>query len=1303
MAKSKRNIENSLFQDSPDAIYLSSREGYFLDANRAMLELFIYDYDEIVGMDVRKIYADAKERTTFQKNIEKTGFVKDYPISLKKKNGDCFPCLVTASVRRGSDNKVIGYQGFIRDISAQKASEELLRQEREKIRLYLDTIGVILIAIDKEMKITLINKVGCRMLGFEEDEVLDKSLFKRCIPPTLQEYAKSRFDTIAKAPNQLQEYTEIPIVSKSGEEHFIAWHSTVLFDKEGKFNGILTSGQDITSRKKAEEELRQSEAKSKALISAMPDLLFQIDKDGIFLSYKGQKEDLYRPPEEFLGKNATELLPPDIAQKTMSAVNKVMKTSEMEVFEYELPLDNRLHQYEARMVKMDRYSVLVLVRDITQQKQSDEELRKSNERFRLLAENVPGVIYLCKNDERYTMLYLNDWVESMTGYTKEDFLQDKISFVDLYHPEDAERLVAEANQAIMKKQPFHLIYRIYHRNGGLRWVDERGVAIYDQSGNVLLLEGIIIDITERKQAFESLRESENKYRALVETLQEGLVIVDENENIIFANQAFGNIIGWEREEAIGKNLRNFVLETDYPKLINGTKRRKLGFTDLYEIQIMRKDKEYREIRLSASPWNNDKGDYLGAIGVVLDITEQKKVSDALKKGEILQNAIYRISESVDTSATLDELFQAVHKIISDVMPARNFYISLYDAKNQLISFPYFIDEVDVPEPPRGLRKGLTEYVLRTGKSLLATIEKQNELLKAGETEIIGVPAPIWLGVPLMVEKRAIGVMAVQHYSDGQAYGEKEQQVLEFVSTQVAKAIERKQTEEALRVSEELTRGIVSNAPVGVAYLDAKGIILYLNPSMRRILGTSEDDDKYAIGDKPMEITNVIDAGGEKHLRKLLNGEIISGLELEYTSRLGSTKLLKVHAAPRKNLTGEIVGAVVMCEDITGLKELENQLLQAQKMEAVGRFAGGLAHDFNNMLTAIIGYCDLARLAIKSNDPLNNFINQIFKAAESASGLTRQLLAFSRKQTLEPRVIDLNSIISDMEKMLQRLLGEDIQLLTFYAPDLGKVKVDPGKIEQVIVNLSVNARDAMPKGGQLVIETCNVELDEEYIKTHAGVKIGSYVMISVSDTGSGMSKEVIKHIFDPFFTTKEIGKGTGLGLSIVYGVIKQSEGYIWVYSEPEQGTTFKIYLPRIEGEADTIKSRVESEILPSGTETILLAEDDNAVRELAVSTLEHLGYTVISAQNGGEAYLLARRMPKAPDLIVTDVVMPSMSGADLVDLLKKELWPNIKTLYISGYAENVITYHGILKEGISYLQKPFRPVVLAQKVREVLDT
>jgi CheY-like chemotaxis protein len=355
-----------------------------------------------------------------------------------------------------------------------------------------------------------------------------------------------------------------------------------------------------------------------------------------------------------------------------------------------------------------------------------------------------------------------------------------------------------------------------------------------------------------------------------------------------------------------------------------------------------------------------------------------------------------------------------------------------------------------------------------------------------------------------------------------------------------------------------------------------------------------------------------------------------------------------------------------------------------------------------MLTAIIGYCDLSRLAIKSNDPLNNFINQISKAAESASGLTRQLLAFSRKQTLEPRIVDLNSIISDMEKMLQRLLGEDIQLLTVFGSHLGKVKVDPGKIEQVIVNLAVNARDAMPKGGHLVIETCNVELDEEYTKTHAGVKTGYYVMISVSDTGMGMSKEVIKHIFDPFFTTKEIGKGTGLGLSIVYGVIKQSGGNIWVYSEPNQGTNFKIYLPQVEGEVETISTRNESEEMPPGTETILLAEDDNAVRELAVNTLEHLGYTVISAQNGGEAYLLARRMAKAPDLIITDVVMPSMSGAELVELLQKELWPEIKSLYISGYAENVITHQGILQEGIFYLQKPFRPLTFAQKVREVLD-
>lgn len=360
----------------------------------------------------------------------------------------------------------------------------------------------------------------------------------------------------------------------------------------------------------------------------------------------------------------------------------------------------------------------------------------------------------------------------------------------------------------------------------------------------------------------------------------------------------------------------------------------------------------------------------------------------------------------------------------------------------------------------------------------------------------------------------------------------------------------------------------------------------------------------------------------------------------------------------------------------------------------------MAHDFNNILTVIKGCCELLLLGLREEDPLYVNLKEIERSADRAAGLTRQLLAFSRRQVLEPKVVDLNGIILNLEKMLRRLLGEDIDLVTFLGEGTAKVKVDPGQMEQVIINLAVNAKDAMPQGGKLTLETAEVELDEEYARKHISVKLGPYVMLSISDTGVGMTPEVKERIFEPFFTTKEMGKGTGLGLSTVYGIVKQSGGNIWVYSEPGQGTTFKIYLPRVDEPLEERKEEVIREV-SRGSETILVVEDEETVRKLAVRLLKKQGYKVLDAPGGEEALALGEEFKEPIHLILTDVVMPGMSGRQVVERLQR-IHPEAKALYMSGYTDNVIFHHGILEKGIEFLQKPFTLESLARKVREVLD-
>ncbi len=447
------------------------------------------------------------------------------------------------------------------------------------------------------------------------------------------------------------------------------------------------------------------------------------------------------------------------------------------------------------------------------------------------------------------------------------------------------------------------------------------------------------------------------------------------------------------------------------------------------------------------------------------------------------------------------------------------------------------------------------------------------------------------------------------------------------------------------------------------------------------------------------------------LRSIILAPLISKDQFIGALSLGSLKPkaytdqdVRLTESIANQIAGAIANAQLFSERVRAeqkAKSLEEQLRQSQRIEAVGQLAGGIAHDFNNLLTVIKGYSELLLIKLKEGDPIKGNIEEIHRASLRAADLTRQLLAFSRRQILEFKVLDLNSILPDLDKMLHRLIGEDIELVFLLSGHLGKIKSDAGQIEQVILNLAVNARDAMPSGGKLTIETANVELDETYARTHIGVKPGRYVMLSVSDTGVGMTPEVKEHIFEPFFTTKEKGKGTGLGLSTVYGIVKQSEGEIWVYSEPGHGTTFKIYLPRVEEEATALPHGDDKGPLPRGSETILLVEDEPSVRGLAVQILRENGYRLLEAANGNEALRMAQEYAGEIHLLLTDVVMPQMGGKELANRLKT-LRPGMKVLFTSGYTDDAIVHHGVLNSGIDFLQKPFSPETLAQKVREILD-
>ena len=417
---------------------------------------------------------------------------------------------------------------------------------------------------------------------------------------------------------------------------------------------------------------------------------------------------------------------------------------------------------------------------------------------------------------------------------------------------------------------------------------------------------------------------------------------------------------------------------------------------------------------------------------------------------------------------------------------------------------------------------------------------------------------------------------------------------------------------------------------------------------------------------------------------------------------GSTFWNNVALSPIRGTDGAVLRFVGVQTDVTARRQLEAQFLQAQKMEAVGRLAGGIAHDFNNLLSVILSYADITLNDLKTDDPLAADIREIRTAGLRAAQLTKQLLAFSRQQLLETKVLNLNDSLAGMEKMLRRLLGADVEVTILPAPGLWNVKADPGQIEQVVMNLAVNARDAMPQGGMLTVETANVTLDEEYARAHLHVSPGSYVQLAVSDNGMGMTKETVASVFEPFFTTKEQGKGTGLGLATVFGIVKQSGGHIFVYSEPMKGTTFKVYLPVAVGVADADHPADLPPEPQTRSGTILLVEDEDQVRVLARNILRRQGYVILEAANGGEALLICEQHAAKIDLLLTDVVLPRMSGRELAERLVP-MRPNMKVMYMSGYTDDAMFQHGIIDSGVAFLQKPLTPSALTRKVGELLRT
>ncbi|MDI6764701.1 MAG: PAS domain S-box protein [Thermodesulfobacteriota bacterium] len=811
-------------------------------------------------------------------------------------------------------------------------------------------------------------------------------------------------------------------------------------------------------------------------------------------------------------------------------------------------------------------------------------------------------------------------------------------------------------------------------------------------------ESLEKEISKRKRVEEEAIKLQNAVHQIADIL----FITDRNGNIEYVNPSFEKITGYCREEAIGKTpriLKSGLMSAEHYKDVWSTIRS--GKVLRAEVTNKKKDGEIFIYDQAITPLKDPQGNIAHFISTGRDITEQKRAEEELKRNYDVQKVVNSVLHLSLENIPFEKLLRHTLDLILS-LPWLSF------ESRGAIFFVEEDPEILVMKAQKDLAEPIQKKCNRVpfgrclcGRAALTqVIQFADSLDERHENVYEGITSHGHHCVPILFAGRTLGVICV-YLKEGHHRNQQEEDFLTAIANTLAGIIVRRRTEEELRQSQQKFEGLVNSTDGMIWEADAKTFrFSFMSKQSERILGYPVNlwiqeqtfwRDHIHPDDRDWAVSLCITATSEKRPHQFEYRMIAADGRIVWVRDI-------VTVIVENDQPVKLQGIMV---DITERKQLEEQLHQSQKMEAIGKLAGGIAHDFNNLLTVIKGYSQLSLLDLKEDDPLKGNIEEIQSATDRASNLTRQILAFSRRQVMEMGVFDLDSLLKDLDKMLRRLIGEDIEIVSVMADDLGRVKADPGQIEQVIMNLGVNARDAMPGGGKLTIETANVELDEEYARKHVAVTPGRYVMLSVSDTGVGMTPEVKEKIFEPFFTTKERGKGTGLGLSTVYGIVKQSGGNIWVYSEPGRGTTFKIYLPRVDEPLDEVKKEVVEGELPRGNETIIVVEDEEEVRRLAVEILRRQGYKVLEASQGLDAFHICEEHECPIHLLLTDVVMPRMSGRELADRAA-EIYPEIKVLYMSGYTDNAIVRHGVLEKGMNFIQKPFTMNGLVRKVREVLD-
>jgi len=1322
-----------LTENMPDAIWTMGLDGQVTYMSPVFEAITGYTPEDAKRMSLRKRFQpedgemlvkfmnDELAKPTHERTKGNTFYLK-HP----HKDGHLVDVELVTTWILDEHGEPIGVQGVTRDISKQQEAHEALRESEKLHRLLTENLYDVVWMMSFDGKFTYISPSVTDIAGFTVEEIKEIPFQELTTPEDFSRMTAKLAEEMQKPPEQRAKVAtfEIPLYHKDGRliptEVNVSW----VFDDQGNPVCLQGSTRDVTTRKKAEEEIREKNRLLQTLVEAIPDLVYFKDaQDRNVIVNKAYERLVGKSQEQIVGKTDDDILPPDLAAKCRESDATVIAARHAMRFEEASADENgNLSYFDTIKTPIfdenGEFAGLVGVsRDVTEHMKADQALRESEERYRLLAENSNDVIWIISLDGQFN--YCSPSIEKLTGFTPEEVSAMRLDeFLPTESAEWIMQLIVEEIGKPPEKRLESLTFeqQLNGKDGSLVDAEITATWILDDEGNPVAVQGATRGIAEQKKARDALRESEERFRQLVDNIQIvfWMVTLPERKRL-YVSPAFEKVWGLPLAEAYG-NLEisiNNVHPDDRQRLTTSMQQQleKRSENMVFEYRIIRPDGEIRQIKESSFPILDENGKPYRLVGFCEDITDRRQAENALRESEERFRSAFETSPDAIAISRLDngkyiainEGFKSLSGYASDEVVGRTaFEIGIWaDPQNRQI----MVDELN----QHGRATNL-EMLFRPKNGIARTgLLSANIIMLDGEPHVLSIVRDISerkqaeVTLQRRVEIETLLATISAHFIDvtpetiGREIERSLQMLVEFTQMDRGFLIRFDNETNTLRASHKWSKPGYETKQEIDETLSMNDFSWWID-KMRQ----GENVHFADITQRPPEASLadvIMPAQGIRSLVvvPLLHESVLFGCLYFYSLneiRSGAPEDIELLRTAGNILTQALIRQKTRHEK----DYLEEQLRQSQKMEAIGRLAGGVAHDFNNILTGVLGYTEMLLSSLGPGDPLFGDVKEIKLAAERAAGLTQQLLAFSRKQIITPQVVQLNDIIANSQKMLGRIIGEDIDLVFTPGRDLWLIKADAGQIDQILVNLAANARDAMPSGGSLIVETHNFTWEET--GAESSLQAGDYVMLSIRDTGHGMNDEVKNHIFEPFFSTKNKDQGTGLGLATVYGIIKQNNGYIDVESAPEEGTVFHIYFPRTTEKAKS-KTKPAQLTLPTGNETVLLVEDEELVRSLARRILQRHGYNVVEAENGGAAYLLCKKHEGVIDLLLTDVIMPNMNGRELYDQLI-ELRPDLKVLYMSGYTEDVIAQHGVLDPGTPFIQKPFTIEALARKIREVLD-